>query len=299
MSNQLMLGVHFLREIAARRYEYEREPEPDLVMDNPDNVREYRDAGLATGNGSSVYLFNQLLLSSAIQPGATVIDLACGPANLLVELAVLHPQAHFIGIDLSSQMLACANELKRSADAHNVDFIQADITALDMLRDDQADLVMSTLSLHHLPALAQLQRCASEIARITRPSGHVHLMDFASLKRHATARYFVHDRTAGLGPFLASDYANSLRAAYRIEHFQDLLPVLRRKLPGAMLRSTFGVPFLIALTSIRPNTPDADRRTRLAAYWRRMRPSQQADFDAMRLFFLLGGLQVPHPRGWN
>ncbi|MDO9284506.1 MAG: class I SAM-dependent methyltransferase [Aquabacterium sp.] len=296
MFDQLRLGMHFVLELAARRYEYDRVPEPDLVMDNPDNVREYRDAGLATGNGSSVYLYNLLLLSGAIKPKSTVVDLACGPANLLVELAIMHPDAEFIGVDLSAEMLACATELKTNAGVRNVRFVCGDITKLDMFADRSADIVMSTLSIHHLPEKSMLAKCFGEIARIVRPGGHVHLMDFASLKREATARYFVHERTRGLGAFLTRDYENSLRAAFRLEDFAALLPILQSAAPETQLRTTFGVPFMVALTSINSPEPDAQRRRALATYWSSMQPAQRADFSAMRLFFSLGGLKTPHPK---
>lgn len=295
MINQLMLGVHFLREVAARSYEYERVPEPDLVMDNPHNVREYRDAGLANGNGSSVYLFNLLLLSPAMRPGGTVVDLACGPANLLVELAKLHPEVNFIGVDLSAEMLRWAEQLRRDSGVQNVRFIQGDITDIRALGGGCADLVMSTLSLHHLPKLAMLRRCFEEIARIAKPDGAVHLMDFASLKRKSTAKYFVYERTKGLGDFLAKDYEYSLRAAYRLEDFKELLPVLRSKAPTLRLQHTFGVPFLMAITTLgRINLGDSQRRD-LAHYWTQMLPNQRADFAAIRTFFWLSGLRTPNP----
>ena len=296
MINELRLGANFILEILARRYEYERVPEPDLVMDNPDNVREYRDAGLATGNGSSVYLYNMILLSGAIRPGMTVLDLACGPANLLVELARMHPKANFIGIDLSPAMLSCAEDMKVSAGVQNVRFICGDITSLTMLDDQSADIVMSTLSLHHLPEQSMLERCVKEIARVVRADGAVHLMDFASLKRRSTAQYFAYQRTLGLGPFLAKDYENSLRAAFRIDVFNALLPMLQAVVPSVQLHKTAGVPFMVAITSLKRPVLDTRSQHLLAAYWYGMLPNQRSDFEAMRLFFSLDGLRTPHPR---
>lgn len=299
MANQLMLGLHFMRELLARDYEYPRVPEPRLVMDEPESVREYRDAGLPTGNGSSIYLYNMLLLTSAIRPGSLVVDLACGPANLLIEMAKLHPEANFIGVDLSPEMLRWAEELKASSSVTNVQFIEADITDIRALKSDSADLVMSTLSLHHLPNQSLLGNCFSEIARILRPGGHVHLMDFASLKRSATARYFVYERTKGLGAFLAKDYEYSLRAAYHLEDFERMAAILQASVPNLLVRKTFGVPFLMAVSSLRAGQPDAARRAALATYWRSMRAPQRADFNAMRLFFKLDGWPVPHPSKWQ
>lgn len=298
MINELRLGTHFILELLARRYEYERVPEPDLVMENSDNVREYRDAGLATGNGSSVYLYNLLQLSGTIRPGSTIVDLACGPANLLVELASMHPEANFIGIDLSPAMLSCADELKTSVGLQNVRFVCGDITGLDMLADASADIVMSTLSLHHLPDNLLLAKCFSEIARVVCPGGAVHLMDFASLKRRATAKYFAYGRTKGLGEFLARDYENSLNAAFRVENFNDLLKILQTAIPAVRLCKTFGVPFMVAITSL--NNPEPEMRVQelLAQYWSRMLPSQRSDFEAMRMFFRLNGLNSSHPKKW-
>lgn len=297
MQSEVLLATKFLSEVLARRYEYPRTPEPDLVMDNPDNVREYRDAGLADGNGSSVYLFNLMLLCGAIKPGAMVVDLACGPANLLMELAKLNPQAHFVGVDLSPEMLRCAEDLRASVGADNVTFVQGDITQLAAFADHSADLVMSTLSLHHLPELSMLDLCFREIARIVRPGGAIHLMDFASLKKVSTAKYFAHERTKGLGKFLSQDYQNSLLAAYRTEDFLALLPILRGAVESVVLHKTFGVPFLIALTSLtkRQSLSQAQQRV-LHGYWLKMLPSQRKDYNDMRLFFKLGGLASLHPR---
>ena len=296
MLNDLKLGWHFVREVLARDYEYERVPEPDLIMENPDNVREYRDAGLVTGNGSSVYLFNMLLLSGAIKPGSTIVDLACGPANLLIELATMHPEASFIGIDLSAEMLACAEDLRAKAGANNVQFIVGDITRLDMLADQSADTVMSTLSLHHLPEASMLAQCFREIGRVLRPGGDVHLMDFASLKRVATTQYFVRDRTAGLGEFLTRDYENSLKAAFRVGDFASLLPLLGDAPSKLRLHKTFGVPFMVVLTSLTGCKPDQVRRLQLSQYLNRMHASQRRDFEALRLFFRLDGLSVFSPK---
>jgi ubiquinone/menaquinone biosynthesis C-methylase UbiE len=244
-------------------------------------------------------LYNLLLLTTALRPGSTVVDLACGPANLLVELAKLHPDANFIGVDLSPEMLRWAEQLKTSAGVGNVRFIEADITSIRQLEADSADLVMSTLSLHHLPDTGLLRQCFNEIARIVKPAGAVHLMDFASLKLEATARYFAYERTRGLGEFLAKDYAQSLRAAYRLADFQQLLPVLQTKVPAVRLHSTWGVPFLVAITSLGHGEPGATQRQQLGHYWTQMLPGQRADFDAMRSFFALGGLKACHPKRWG
>ena len=299
MLNDLMLAYHFAAELTAPRHEYERRPEPALIMDGVDNVREFRDAGRVDGSVAPVYLFNMLLLCHAIKPGDTVIDLGCGPANLLIELALLNPGARFIGVDLSREMLRLASDLRDSSNAENVTFIHADITKNIGMATGAADVVMSTLSLHHLPEQRLLEDCCVEAARLLRQGGQIHLMDFGGLKRVATTEYFARERTAGLTPFLAEDYRNSIYAAYRLDDLRTLTRHFDTASPGARAVSTLGVPFLMALTSLQSAAmPPKPQQMRLRDYWQGMQQQQKKDFDAMRLFFKLSGLSVPHPKGF-
>lgn len=295
MIQDLPLLIQFVSEMMANHYEQVRTPEPDLVMSNPASLAEYRAAGLPDGNGSSVYIFNSIVLSSIIRPGDLVVDLACGPANLLVYLARLHPEARFLGVDLSAEMLTMAEDLRLSTGVTNVRFMQADITALEGIASSSANVVMSTLSLHHLPTLEHLGRCFDEIARIVVETGHVHLMDFAALKRSASVEYFSTERTKGLGKFLVEDYRNSLRAAFRLDDLARLLPRLQKKQPAVVLHKTAGVPFMTVLTSVVPRFPAVAENPAIAEYWKAMKPSQRKDFSMLRLLFGFDGYRISRP----
>lgn len=296
MQNELALARHFVAELFSAGYGYARRPEPCVVMDSQSNVLAYREGGMVDGSVAPVYLLNMLLLCGHLRPGSTVVDLGCGPANLLVELAALNPDVRFIGVDLSQEMLRCAAELRAQRGLNNIRFEVDDITQLTRLEPDSADLVMSTLSLHHLPERQMLQQCALSVRRTVRPTGAVHLMDFGGLKRATTTEYFARERARGLSAFLADDYRNSLFAAYRLEDFQPLQAVIGRKLPGTRLHQTFGVPFMMAVSTLgaaRP--PRVAQRAALRRYWHQMAPPQKADFNALRVFFALDGLGVEHP----
>jgi ubiquinone/menaquinone biosynthesis C-methylase UbiE len=297
MAGDLSLAVQFIRELTSRE-SLERHPEPDLVMSNPDNVEEYRRAGLIDGNGASLYLFSALQLCQLIRPGDRVLDLACGPANLLLMVAELNPEAEFIGIDLSPEMLACAEDLRQSSGARNVRFERGDITQLNAHPDASVDVVMSTLSLHHLPTLDLLQRCIAEIARVARSDAGLFLLDFSRLKRRKTIEYFSYQRTEGLSRFLAEDYYNSMAAAFHLSDYRALLPQLAG-IPGVQLSTTFGVPFLMQLRSKLRSEIGVSARAWLHGYWKGLTPELRKDFDAMRLFFRLGGLSVPDPGRWQ
>ena len=79
--------------------ELQRIPEPSMAMDDPAQVDAFWESGQESGRLAPIYLFNALQTACVVRPGDTVLDLACGPANQLVQFARLHPHAHFVGVD--------------------------------------------------------------------------------------------------------------------------------------------------------------------------------------------------------
>lgn len=82
-----------------------REPEPDLVMDDPQQVAAYDEAGSIDGLMSSAYLFHSARVSQVIRGCKEVVDLGCGPAIQRCQIAQLNPSTTFHGLDLSPEML--------------------------------------------------------------------------------------------------------------------------------------------------------------------------------------------------
>jgi hypothetical protein len=72
-----------------------REPEPDLVMQDEEQVKAYALAGRIDGVMSAAYLFHSAQASSVIHGARRVIDLGCGPATQLAQIASLNPQSEF------------------------------------------------------------------------------------------------------------------------------------------------------------------------------------------------------------
>lgn len=306
MASNLALAYHFVSELLASTHEVQRTPEPE-AMEDADSVLAFKEATTAAGNGASVHLFNLIMLCGNLQPGSLVVDLACGPANLLVALAALNPDSRFVGVDLSRCMLDHAEQTRREHGAQNVTFMQGDITRLVDIADGSVDMVMSTLSLHHLPDTGKLAECMREISRILRPAsadrqpGQVYLMDFAALKRRASADYFVEERTKGLNRHLKVDYINSLRAAFRLDELWAAAAPLR-SLPGQPVRlhHTWGVPFVTLLTNLAEPRLRAEHQAALGRYWSEMKPQQRRDFKDLQMFLRLGGARTPQLRdlGW-
>ena len=135
----------------------ERIPEPDLVMDNPEKVAAYTRAGREDGVMAPVYLFHCAQICEVIRPGDVAVDLGCGPATQLAMVARLNPDTHFIGVDLSDEMLKRAKGHVDEQGLRNVEFRQGDISRLESFADNSVDTVFSTVALHHLPDLQTLE----------------------------------------------------------------------------------------------------------------------------------------------
>lgn len=285
--NKLALFPVLLREFFSERT-LPREPEPDLVMDAPDQVAAYDKAGSIDGLMGSAYLFHSARISQVIQGSNEVIDLGCGPAVQLCQLAELNPEVMFHGIDLSPTMLDKARENVCRLGLKNVRFSLGDITALDFVPDASVDSVISTMALHHLPTHDHLRRCLRAVNRVLRPGGALYLVDFSRLKRLKTVMFFAYQNARYQPHLFTLDYERSLRAAFEQA---DLRTVAREELPGrGEVISTFMVPMLtIIKTKDEPLQPAQSEhlRTLLKAMPARYR----SDLNDMRTFFRLGGLK--------
>lgn len=289
-----MLQLAFLpiivREFFGKR-SLPREPEPDLVMQDEEQVRAYSLAGRIDGVMSAAYLFHSGQASSVIHGAHRVIDLGCGPATQLAQIATLNPESEFVGVDLSPTMLDSARNHVAACGLKNVSFSQGDITRLSQFDDHSADAVISTMALHHLPTREHLAACFSEISRVLKPGGAVYLTDFGRLRSLISVIRFAYMNADHQPHVFSLDYERSLRAAFLCEEFVE---TSRQCLPASVLAySTFMVPLLVVLrTSPRPLPPG------IAAQLDRLRrglPKRyRRDFEELRLFFRLGGLR-PDP----
>jgi len=211
--NKLALLPVLLRDRWSER-SLPREPEPDLVMDDPEQVAAYDKAGSIDGLMASAYLFHSARISQVIQGCKVVVDLGCGPAVQLCQIAQFNPGVSFHGVDLSPTMLESARANVDRLGLKNIRFSLGDITTLELLPNASADGVISTMALHHLPTVDHLRRCFRRVNEILRPDGALYLVDFTRLKRLQTVIFFAY-QNAGRQPHLFTlDYERSLRAAF-------------------------------------------------------------------------------------
>lgn len=284
------LLITILRELLTRD-RCPRIPEPELVMDQPEQVAAYVRAGREDWIMAPTYLFHCAQMLDLVGPGDRVLDLACGPATLLALIAQSCPESHFIGTDLSTEMLAQAYRHLQELGVNNVTVQRGDMTDLEGFSDHSVDVVISTMSLHHLPGLEQLERTLREIARVLKPGGGIYLTDFARLKAEASMRYFAYQHAARQSEYFTLDYLNSLHAAFSVA---ELRAAVQRQLgTAARLYAMRPIPLMIVIRSAGRKPPDSLVLQDLGARYAALPPAQQRDYRDLTALFRLGGLAAP------
>ena len=107
--------------------------------------------------------------------GAVVLDLGCGPALLLPELARLAPRARLVGLDPSRPMLQLAHRVLSGADALPGTYELLEGAAESIPLDDgSVDVVVSLKNLHEW---SDAEEGVSEVARVLASGGVLVLAD--------------------------------------------------------------------------------------------------------------------------
>jgi SAM-dependent methyltransferase len=115
-------------------------------------------------------------IAATAPPGASVLDVGCGPGHLARRLAALGFDV--TGIDLDPAMI------ERATARDGGRYLAADAASLPF-EDEAFDLVVSTLSMHHW---ADAHAGIAEIGRVVRAEGQVLIWDLrrgAPLHAHA------------------------------------------------------------------------------------------------------------------
>jgi ubiquinone/menaquinone biosynthesis C-methylase UbiE len=146
------------------------------------------------------------------------LDVGTGAGALAFALAPLVRQV--VGLDPVPELL----ELARARSLSNTEFVEGDGTALSF-PDASFDLAGTHRTLHHV---AQPERVVAELARVTRPGGHVLVVDqlapddprtAAALHEFETARDPSHTRLLAAGELRELFAANGLEPVR--ERFED------------------------------------------------------------------------------
>ncbi|NDU87174.1 MAG: class I SAM-dependent methyltransferase [Ferrovum sp.] len=266
-----------------------RVPEPELVMDDRTQNEAFDLVGREDGLLAFVNLYHALQIIPLVRQGDSVLDMGCGPANQLVQMARLNPRVHFTGLDASLQMLDFAHNTVCSNKIENIKLEVGDMTTLKRFEDASFDCVVSTMSLHHLRDLTELSHTMRAVQRVLKPGGSLYFVDFGRLKRTSTQRFFSEDRRDCQPDKFTRDYFNSLRAAFSVEELTRELRIH----DNVTRYATALAPFMVIFKSSSRREPDMETRRLAQDQYRRMTAGQQKDFRLYARWLCAGGLALP------
>jgi ubiquinone/menaquinone biosynthesis C-methylase UbiE len=187
----------------------ERIPEPELMDDEQQSIA-YAQADFSTSN----QLFVDSLVHDFPDHLGTVVDIGCGPADVVIRLAKAVPGARITAIDGSAAMLALARTAVAEAGVgERLSLLQARIPGPPPA-SQSFDAVLSKDLLHHLPDPMVLWR---EAKRLGRPGAAIYVMDLVRPASEEAARAMVKEGAGSEHPILQRDFYQSLLAAFTMD----------------------------------------------------------------------------------
>jgi len=266
-----------------------RQPEPYLITNEAVAAEAFARASRPNGILSAVYTLNAAHSCSIIQPSDLVVDLGCGPAALLCQIARLNQAARFVGIDLSKEMLEIGRDRIDSEGLSNVELHVDDISTLNSIASHSVDVVLSSMSMHHLANFESLESSFQSISRVLRPNGRVFIFDFGRLKHSRSIQYFVDRSIPDNEPILKRDYAMSLRAAFSVDDYKVLTS--RHLSNNSRMFTTYPSPFLVVIKSKSDFALSKAVKNDLRGLIRDLPLKRRLDLMQLRAFLGMGGLK--------
>jgi len=179
-------------------------------MEGEAQARAYAQADFTASNTLFIELLRRLVPGPLI--GARVLDLGCGPADIVIRFLEAYPGATCDALDGSRPMLELArNALAACPELAARVRLLHDVIPSDRLARGHYDLVLSNSLLHHLPDPAVLWQTLRETAK---PGAPVLVMDLMRPASPGWVEALVEAYAATEPEILRTDFRNSLYAAF-------------------------------------------------------------------------------------
>ena len=183
--------------------------EPELMTDEQQALA-YAKADFSTSNQ---WYVDHLLADYPKQLG-NVLDIGCGPGDVMLRLATARPGVRITAIDGSKAMLELARKAVQNADLQQrITLLQGYIPGLP-LAGRSFDAILSKDLLHHLPDPMVLW---SEARRLGRSGTAIYVMDLMRPESPEAAHDIVESVARDELPILKADFYASLCAAFTLE----------------------------------------------------------------------------------
>jgi cyclopropane fatty-acyl-phospholipid synthase-like methyltransferase len=194
----------------------QRIPEPEL-MEGAEQAQAYAEADFSEANTLFVESY---IHHFGDEVSGTMLDLGCGPADIVCRLAEQYPQLRIDAVDGSAAMLAWARRrIDTAGMQQRVNLIHAHLP-VQPLPHRHYDSIISNSLLHHM-------NDATDFWQLVRhhscPGTRVMVMDLCRPADRQAAQTLLERYAADAPTVLRHDFYHSLLAAYRVEEIKRQL----------------------------------------------------------------------------
>jgi ubiquinone/menaquinone biosynthesis C-methylase UbiE len=149
------------------------------------NIRRYSMPGPRSYDLAARLLFDDryraiaAAIAAEVPEGSRLLDVGCGPGEVLARLATIAPRIETTGLDVDASMIELAERKADRAAARGAatrpTFVIADAATMPFA-DASFDVVVSSFAVHHWP---DREAGLGEIMRVLRPGGRAIIWDIA------------------------------------------------------------------------------------------------------------------------
>ncbi len=185
-----------------------RIPEPELMNDK-EQAQAYAAADFENSNSLFLDLFKERF--SGKPAPETILDLGCGPGDIMFKFASTYPKTLIHGVDGAEEMMDRGKKRigEQSGLSERLQFINGFIPGLELPLQNY-DAIISNSLLHHLHEPLYLWQT---IKKFSQPGSAIFIMDLNRPDDRETAKNIVNQYSATEPTVLRMDFYNSLLAA--------------------------------------------------------------------------------------
>ncbi len=202
----------------------ERTPEPDLMNEKAQALA-YAQADFSEPHDKFVTLFKEYYSrESKLSPEealtGNVLDLGCGPADVIVRFANRFTKCNILAVDGADIMLEHARELVNEAGLVDRITLQKVYLPDEPIKHLDYQAIISNSLLHHLKDPQSLWKVVNKYAK---KGTFIFIMDLMRPRNEFGARELVAEYASDEPEILKQDFYNSLLASYTIGEVEEQL----------------------------------------------------------------------------
>ncbi len=198
-------------------FKLQRKPEPE-IMSGQDEVSAYASAASQRHLDAIDNTFVDHVLTLGT-PKGLLLDVGCGPGNIILKVAQRCPHLSIVGVDYSANMVRAGRRAAGELGLENQVFFNQGSADQLPFADGTFDIVLSNSVLHHL---MNPSKAFEEMLRVAKPDGTVVVRD---LRRPSRLAFPLHVRWHGrhYSGIMKRLFEDSVRAAYTPDELAGLL----------------------------------------------------------------------------